>query len=361
MSMTRRGFLLAAASAAIVGLETEDAEAKSRKNRRGAGKRRLKTTHAEAASYSPPRHFIMESIKGEVVEGAMQDVRRHPASLTKMLTLYVAFETMKNNPKSFGLDTNIVIPPEAINPQFDARGVVRNHRLQVGKKYPAEDLMIGCGGKSDAAGTTALAVHAGKFYRSYKEKSDLETFIDRMNATAQRLGMTQSHFRNCVGATDDGHYSTAADMAKLVCALQRDFPELSHIAMGRAAGHTSEYLRAHPKETMFSKTGTTTAAGRCLAVCVDINGVAYAGVVIGAGSARERSDIMSRMVAAAKRGERMAVLPENPPIPTRRPERVIDVPPGMLDKQLPANFTASKLSRELLSPVPMGPLKGFAL
>lgn len=374
MSLSRRSFLLAASSAALLGLQTDDAEARRRNKARNAG---LKEAHA-AVSKGPPRQVIFESIDGDLVRGELETRRRHPASLTKMMTLYCVMETMQRFPERFNLQTDIRITDAVNDPDFKRYKVFRSGRLKPGQTHSAEKLMMACGTISCAASATALAVHAGQYWRTSKDQSPLEAFVQHMNACAKRLGMKDTNFRNAVGTPDERHYSTAADMASLLKALYTDYRALSRKSMGHPSAdlfpvagkgrHTSGFLREHPRDTYFAKTGTTNAAGRCLAAMVEVKGKPYMGVVIGASSSRECNDMMESMVQSARLGAGVKLPRENIPLPEERPvaqipadQKIETIPAGMYDKRVGGDMVKPKVSRRLFDPTPIGPAQIFKL
>jgi D-alanyl-D-alanine carboxypeptidase len=378
MNISRRAFLLAVSSAALLGIPADEAEAKRRSKRaRSAG---LKEAHASAAQ-GQSCQFIFESIDGDVVGEELENRRRHPASLTKMMTLYCVMETMRRFPDSFNLKTGITITNDVNNPDFSKYGIYRSGLLKAGQVHSAEKLMKACGTISCAASATALAVHAGQFWRTNKDQSSLEAFVQHMNACARRLGMKDTNFRNPVGTPDGRHYSTAADMAKLLKALYTDYKGLSHKCMGHpradlfpVAGkgrHTSGFLREHPRDTLFAKTGTTNAAGRCLAAMVEVKGKPYMGVIIGAASSRECNDMMESMVRLArleKKRPHHAAQEDNAadrvsasghtPVPEARPaqEKIKTLPAAPVEKNSGGKMIRPKLVPRLFDAAPIGPV-----
>ena len=378
MNISRRFFLLAASSVALLGFQTDEADAKRSKRTRSAG---LKDAHASPAR-ALPSEFIFESIDGDVVRGGMENRRRHPASLTKMMTLYCVMETMRRFPDSLNLKTGVKITSDIDNPDFNKYHIYRSGRLKPGQVHSVEKLMKACGTISCAASATALAVHAGQFWRMGKDQSSLEAFVQHMNACAKRLGMRNTNFCNPVGTPDGRHYSTAADMAKLLKALYTDYRGLSHTSMGHpnadlfpVAGkcrHTSGFLREHPRDTFFAKTGTTNAAGHCLAAMVEVKGKPYMGVIIGAASSRECNNMMESMVGSARLGkirlrdnapEHKADdrVSDHIPVPEARPvpEKIETFRAAAIDKNSGGIMIKPKFEPRLLDAAPIGPGQSF--
>ncbi|HEU4839437.1 MAG TPA: hypothetical protein VFS88_08525 [Micavibrio sp.] len=379
MNISRRSFLLAAFSAPLLGFQADAAEAKRSKRARSAG---LKEAHASVAR-GQPSEFIFESIDGDVVRGGLENRHRHPASLTKMMTLYCVMETMRRFPDSFNLKTDVKITSDINNPDFSKYHIYRSGRLKAGQIHSAEKLMKACGTISCAASATALAVHTGQFWRTGKDQSSLEAFVQHMNVCAKRLGMRDTNFCNPVGTPDARHYSTVADMAKLLRALYKNYRNLSHKSMGHpnadlfpVAGkcrHTSGFLREHPRDTFFAKTGTTNAAGHCLAAMVEVKGKPYMGVIIGAASSRECNDMMESMVRSAMLGKRRPGhdaaehaadrVSDRTPVPETRPvqKKIEMLHPAAVEKNLGGNMIRPKFSPRFFDAAPIGPSQSFKL
>ncbi len=173
----------------------------------------LAAVAAHAQPVTPPpiaaRAFVLvDVLSGQTLAAANEDDRFEPASLTKLMTAYVAFQTLRDG----ALDTarKVAVSERAAK----APGT----RMFLSPATPVEvsDLLRGLAVQSanDAAVALAEAVAGSE-----------EAFVGRMNAHAKRLGMDSTRFVNASGQPAEGHASTARDLATLSLALVRDFPE----------------------------------------------------------------------------------------------------------------------------------------
>jgi D-alanyl-D-alanine carboxypeptidase (penicillin-binding protein 5/6) len=220
-------------------------------------------------------HAVMNHA-GQVITGYHAHEPRAPASLTKMMSLYVVMDAISNPDIPFDLNTPVQIPVLISRLRPDLASF---KKLSPGDVFRAGDLMIGAGSRSDVYGLTALALHVGQAYLGNTlgdEHQQNESFIRQMNVQAKKVGMLRSIFKNCTGEPADSHVSTPADLALLTRALHITFPDLSKYAMGQAefsiaeltaaTRHSSDFLRQN-RHIVFAKTGYTDLAGNCLAAC----------------------------------------------------------------------------------------------
>lgn len=139
--------------------------------------------------------ILMDAATGEVLYGRAADVRRSPASTTKIMTLLIAIS--KSDP-----DEIVTVPASAGQVPLDSSVVP----VYPGEKMPMRDLWYGLIFKSgnDAANAIAELV-----------SGSVDAFVDEMNDWAHKLGMQNTHFANPHGYTDSEHYTTARDLAIL--------------------------------------------------------------------------------------------------------------------------------------------------
>lgn len=204
--------------------------------------------HAVAAPYAA---MVMDARTGEVLHSRNADTRLHPASLTKMMTLYVVFQAIERG--EITLDTKVRISKHAASEPPSKLG------LKAGSKIKLRYLIRAAAVKSanDAATALGEAVSGSE-----------AAFARRMNRTAKALGMTRTTFKNAHGLTEAGHLSTARDMTKLGRHLFFDFPEYYNIFSRRStdagirdvANTNRRFLNAY-KGADGIKTGYTRAAG----------------------------------------------------------------------------------------------------
>lgn len=205
-------------------------------------------TKAVAAEYAA---LVMDARNGKVLHSRNADTRLHPASLTKMMTLYIAFEAVENG--EIGLDTLVTISKKAAAEPPSKLG------LRAGQKIKLRYLIRAAAVKSanDAATAIGEAIEGSE-----------AAFARRMTRTAKALGMSRTTFKNANGLTESGHLSTARDMSVLGRHVFYDYPQYYNIwsrktadAGVRTVTHTNtRFLNSYAGADGI-KTGFTSAAG----------------------------------------------------------------------------------------------------
>lgn len=204
-----------------------------------------------AASTAPYASMVMDARTGEVLHSRNADTRLHPASLTKMMTLYITFEAVRNG--EISLDTMVTISRNAASEPPSKLG------LRSGQKIALRYLIRAASVKSANDAATALG----------ETLSGSEAaFARRMTRTAKSLGMTRTTFRNAHGLTQSGHMSTARDMTLLGRHILYDYPEYYNLFSRRSTdagvkrvNNTNRRLLAAYRGADGIKTGYTNAAG----------------------------------------------------------------------------------------------------
>ncbi|WP_458879840.1 D-alanyl-D-alanine carboxypeptidase family protein [Arenibacterium sp. CAU 1754] len=200
---------------------------------------------------APYAAHVIDARTGEVLHSRNADSRLHPASLTKMMTLYIAFEAVRN--KEISLDTQVRISKHAASEPPSKLG------LQAGQRIQFRHLIRAAAVKSanDAATAIGEAISGSE-----------AAFARRMTRTAKALGMTRTTFKNAHGLTESGHLSTARDMTLLGRHLLYDFPQYYNlfsrrttVAGGKSVANTNRRLLAAYRGADGIKTGYTRAAG----------------------------------------------------------------------------------------------------
>lgn len=203
------------------------------------------------AAAAPYAAMVMDARSGEVLHSRNADTRLHPASLTKMMTLYVVFDAVERG--EISLDTKVTISRKAAAEPPSKLG------LKAGQKIAVRHLIRAAAVKSanDAATALGEAVSGSE-----------AAFARRMNRMAQAMGMTRTTFKNAHGLTESGHLSTARDMTVLGRHLFYDFPEYYNLfsrnatnAGGKTVYNTNRKLLAAYRGADGIKTGYTRAAG----------------------------------------------------------------------------------------------------
>ncbi|MBQ4827349.1 D-alanyl-D-alanine carboxypeptidase [Leisingera sp. HS039] len=208
----------------------------------------LQPHQAAAAPYAA---MVIDSRTGEVLHSRNADTRLHPASLTKMMTLYIAFEAVRNG--EITLETKVKISRNAAAEPPSKLG------LRSGQRIAFRYLIRAAAVKSANDAATAIG----------ETLSGSEAaFARRMNRTAKALGMSRTTFKNAHGLTANGHMSTARDMTTLGRHLLYDYPEYYNLfsrrtthAGVREVPNTNRRLLASYRGADGIKTGYTRAAG----------------------------------------------------------------------------------------------------
>ncbi|MFW8635421.1 D-alanyl-D-alanine carboxypeptidase family protein [Cribrihabitans pelagius] len=205
----------------------------------------------QRAAAAPYAAMVVDARTNEVLHSRNADARLHPASLTKMMTLYIAFEAVRNG--EITLDTKVKISRNAAAEQPSKLG------LRPGQRIAFRYLIRAAAVKSANDAATAIG----------ETLSGSEAaFARRMTRTAKALGMSRTTFKNAHGLTASGHLSTARDMTKLGRHLLYDYPEYYNLFSRRStdAGvrhvpNTNRRLLAAYRGADGIKTGYTRAAG----------------------------------------------------------------------------------------------------
>lgn len=228
---------------------------------------------------APYAAYVMDARTGETLYAKNADTRLHPASLTKMLTLYIAFEEIQAGRLS--LDSLITVSENAASKPPSRLG------LKAGQKIPLRYLIRAAAVKSanDAASAIGDAIGGSE-----------ARFAQRMNRTAKALGMKNSTFRNANGLTASGHLSTARDMSVLGRRLFYDFPQYYNIfsrrstdaGLAEVANTNRRFLDAYPGADGI-KTGYTAAAGFNLTASAERGNKRIIATVFGGTSTADRN------------------------------------------------------------------------
>jgi D-alanyl-D-alanine carboxypeptidase (penicillin-binding protein 5/6) len=244
---------------------------------------------ASAASlYTAPKYaaILIDHETGEVLYARRADETRYPASITKVMTLYVAFEEMAAG--RLNLDDHIRISSHAASQPPSKLG------LRPGTTISVRDAFGVIATKSANDIAAALAEHLS---------GSESAFAARMTRTARRLGMTGTQFRNASGLPDPDHTTTARDIAILSRAMLRDFPSFyplfSHTHYdyrGQAVTNHNHLLKTMPGVDGI-KTGYTNAAGFTLAASAVRSGKRLVAVVLGGPSRIGRDGNMQDLLS----------------------------------------------------------------
>ena len=239
--------------------------------------------------------LVIDAATGTVLSADAPNHLWYPASLTKMMTVYVALSEIDAGRLSF--DDKIKVSAAAANVSPVRFGLKAGQVITVREAINAAIVASG----NDAA--TALAEKIG---------GNEAAFAEKMTAMARSIGMPRTVFRNATGLPDDGQVTTARDMAVLAMALLRDYPEhyplfnQRTVTIGkRSRGTVNSILGSYQGADGF-KTGFTCGSGYNLVASVERDGHRVIGVVLGSKSRGERVAEMTKLLNKAFAGDKAA-------------------------------------------------------
>ena len=273
----------------------------------------------DASANSKYASIVIDAHTGQVLRQRSADKRLYPASLTKMMTLYMAFDAIERG--RFTLNSPLAVTRAASNEPASKLGLKR------GSTITMRDALQACATKSANDAATVLAVAIG---------GSKEEFAKMMTRKARQLGMRHTTFKNPHGLTARGQKSTARDMAILGRRLFSDFPE--HYSMferkrfkygGRNYRATNKLLGKY-RGADGIKTGYTRASGYNLVASAERDGRRVIGVVFGGKSSASRNRHMRQIL-----DEGFAKLPKQPAMIASRVLSVTPVPRAKPQRELP--------------------------
>lgn len=228
----------------------------------------LKVNYAAAA---PTAMIAIDVDTNEVLLENNANVRLHPAGITKLMTLYVAFQAIESGEVS--LDKPIKVSNKA------SRVIGSEVRLQDGMEIALRYLIraSAVGGANDASMAIAEGLSGSE-----------ELFTQRMDCTAKSLGLSKSNWKNPHGLTEEGQMSSAKDLANLFIAHAKDFPQYFNIfsrrttdAALRRVENSSRRILGAIEGASGAKYGFTRAAGDSSVTYVERSGKRIVVAVLG--------------------------------------------------------------------------------
>src|SRR2546423_11133302 len=250
-------------------------------------RRHVRHHHEAKQSYSPSfASIIVDGNSGATLQSSTPDASRHPASLTKIMTLYLLFERLEAG--KMKLDTEMDVSERASDQAPTKLG------LKPGQKLKVEDAIKGLVTRSanDAAVVIAEAI-AG----------DEDEFARQMTRKARALGMTKTVYRNASGLPNDEQITTARDQATLGRAIQDRFPRYYRYFATTSFAYRGQSIRNHNRllgnvEGVDGiKTGYTRASGFNLVSSMRRGNRHLVGVVLGGRSGGSRDATMRNLLA----------------------------------------------------------------
>jgi D-alanyl-D-alanine carboxypeptidase (penicillin-binding protein 5/6) len=224
-----------------------------------------------APAIAASAYLLVDFNSGQRLLAHNSQARVEPASLTKLMTAYLAFTALKEKR---------IRPDQAVPVSQRARSA-RGSRMFLDPKKPVtvDELIRGMIVQSANDGSIALAEAIA---------GSEEAFAELMNKEARRLGLMSTHFTNSTGLPDPNHYSNAEDLAALATAVIRDFPDRYPLYSQKEYRYNG-ITQANRNRLLWSdptvdgmKTGYTENAGYCLVTSARRGGRRLLSVVLGA-------------------------------------------------------------------------------
>ncbi|SMG28606.1 D-alanyl-D-alanine carboxypeptidase [Paracoccus sp. J56] len=241
-----------------------------------------------AVAGAPFAAFVMDARSGQEIYAQNADTRLHPASLTKMMTLYLAFAAIERG--QVRLDSKFLVSSHAASQPPSRLGLKPGQRIEL--RY----LIRAAAVKSANDAATVI----GEGLAGSEEK-----FARQMTQTARALGMRNTNFRNANGLTAEGHYSTARDMTILGRRLFYDFPQYYSIFSRRSADAGIATVSSTNRRFLDGyegadgiKTGYTRAAGFNLTASAKRGSKRLVATVLGGTSTAHRNAVMAQLLDA---------------------------------------------------------------
>jgi len=252
-----------------------------------AGSTMVAASTARAEDLSENNRYagiVVDAVSGEVMYSARADQARYPASLTKIMTLYMVFDALERG--DIKPDDMITISSHA-SAQAPVKVYLR----------PGDEIDV------DTAMRLAAMYSANDMAVALAEKvaGNEQRFAAMMTVKAQELGMTHTHFVNANGLPDPRQISSARDLAILARAVMRDFPQYySYFDLNSVTYRGRTYYNHNPLHGMPGvdgmKTGYTNAAGQNLVASQVKDGHRLIAVMLGADSKEQRRETVTELL-----------------------------------------------------------------
>ncbi len=303
---------------------------------------------------------LIDEDSGTVLYEKNATERRPVASITKVMTLLLTFEAMEDG----RIDRGDLVPASEHASSMGGSQIW----LEPGEQMTLEDMLkaICVSSANDAAVAVAEFVGGSE-----------PAFVEQMNAEAVRLGMKDTHFENACGLDQEGHYSTAYDVALMSREVLLNHTEVRDycsiwtdtLRNGQTQlVNTNKLLKSYQGITGL-KTGTTSRAGVCIAASAERDGLRLIAVVLGAASGKERFAAATALLDYGFSQYENAAVPVPQDAPRSLPVKRGTAGEVTLQYATPSSFLARKgqgdaltaeldLPRELAAPVRAGDAVG---
>jgi D-alanyl-D-alanine carboxypeptidase (penicillin-binding protein 5/6) len=243
-------------------------------------------THSTVANAGSAQ-LLLDARTGEVLASENPDELNHPASLTKMMSIYMVFDAIKAGKLSW--DSPVPFS------KYAASRPPTKLSVKAGDTITVREAVLGMIVKSANDASAAIGEKLG---------GSEEAFAALMTRKARQLGMMNTTFFNASGLPHDQQFTTARDMSTLAVALMRDFPREYELFATKSFKFRGKTINGH-NNLMYRykgmdgiKTGYTNASGFNLVSAVEHDGRRVIGVVMGGRTAASRDKIMERLIDA---------------------------------------------------------------
>lgn len=259
-----------------------------------------------AMAVPPSSSIIVDAESGLVLSSKNADGYNYPASLTKLMTLYMTFEALEKG--WVNMDKELPISRSAQNKKPSRLG------LRAGDTIRVEDAIYGVITKSANDAATVLAEALG---------GNEKEFAKMMTKVAHELGMVHTTFTNASGLPDKNQKTTARDMAMLGMAVWHHFPQYYKLFSTRKFTYKGQTFYNHNRMLAWydgadgMKTGFINASGFNIVTSAKRNGRRLIGVVMGKNSAKDRDRTMAGLLDNGFR--KLALSVDNVPMPEEKP------------------------------------------
>jgi D-alanyl-D-alanine carboxypeptidase (penicillin-binding protein 5/6) len=234
---------------------------------------------------SAKSYVLMDYATGKVLAAKDPDAKLPPASMTKMMSMYVISDALKNG--QIQINDPVRVSKEATQVKGSTMF------LKQGQVVPVQELIRGIITVSGNDATVAMAEHVA---------GSQNAFVSLMNQEAEQMGMTNTHFMDATGMPDPQHHSSARDLAVLATHIIRDYPD--HYPWYSDKEYTFNGIRQPNRNRLLwtdpsvdgIKTGHTAEAGFCLTASAKKDNMRLVAVVLGANSDSGRSENTEKLL-----------------------------------------------------------------
>src|SRR5712691_11319993 len=318
----------AIAAALTITSDVADARRHHRSHAHHAHAGRSHHRHARLEDYSPPfASIVVDGNSGTVLQATGPDALRHPASLTKVMTLYLLFERLESG--RLKLDSPLKVSEHA------AEQAPTKLELKPGQAITVEDAVKSIVTKSANDAAVAVAENLA---------GDEDNFAKLMTQKAHALGMAHTKYVNASGLPDEDQNNTARDQALLGLAIQERFPRYYKFFSTETFVYHGEAMRNHNHllgavdGVDGIKTGFTRASGFNLLTSLHRDGRYLIAVVMGGPSASERDERMRELIGAhIKEAALRRTAPTIVEVAERRDEPATKIPAARADRTVTAS------------------------